>query len=104
MHIICMYLHIFVVVCSESVELHTLRKHQAILLQNDTIVHDVRGRGILCDNEHEMIWGGEERCHVSLVGKQMQAPYLMISDIKRVLLFMINCKSGFVACFSCRES
>ena len=34
---------------------------------------------------------------------QMQAPKLMTSD-KGVLLFMINCKSGLEACFSCRES
>ena len=34
---------------------------------------------------------------------QMQAPKLMTSD-KGILLFMINCKSGLEACFSCRES
>ena len=73
MHVFAYMVYICVCFCvfeAESVELHALREHQAILLHHDIIVHDVKGAGgRVCDimymqtiEKDMMIWRGGERC------------------------------------------
>lgn len=54
MHVFAYMVYICICFCvfeAESVELHALREHQAILLHHDIIVHEVKGAGgRVCDN------------------------------------------------------